>query len=188
MTLVRSSLLAFLALLAFLFGSGAALAQTGQQRYQQWCQGCHGPPANNADGVLGGKDWNIIKLAMDTRELMNEQLRPAYDEGVLTDEDFMAIASYLATFAGTGTMPPVAHVVEYYNAAFGHYFVTPTRTRSPGSTRARSTSRSCARAAGSGASSRRRRALAGVCRFFSTPGLRLPELALLHRAPAECTV
>ena len=54
---------------------------------------------------------------------MTEALRPAYDDGALTDDDFVKIAAYLQTFAG-GTMSTVTPVVEYYNAGFGHYFTT----------------------------------------------------------------
>jgi hypothetical protein len=86
--------------LAALAGATDALAQTGQQKYTQWCQGCHGNPSNNKDGVLGGKDWNIIKLAMDTKPTMTADLRPAYNAGLLTDDDFMLIAGYLQTFGG----------------------------------------------------------------------------------------
>ncbi len=87
-------------LLAALATAPDALAQTGQQKYTQWCQGCHGNPSNNKDGVLGGKDWNIIKLAMDTKPDMTADLRPAYNAGLLTDDDFMLIAGYLQTFGG----------------------------------------------------------------------------------------
>lgn len=92
----RAALLAFAAVLA----APAALAQTGQQKYVQWCQGCHGNPSNNKDNVLGGKDWTIIKLAMDTKPTMTADLRPAYDAGLLTDDDFMLISGYLQTFGG----------------------------------------------------------------------------------------
>ena len=87
-------------LLAMLAAAPGALAQTGQQKYTQWCQGCHGNPSDNKDGVLGGKDWNIIKLAMDTKPTMTADLRPAYNAGLLTDDDFMLIAGYLQTFQG----------------------------------------------------------------------------------------
>ncbi len=94
--------LASYAALALALGAFApdAAAQTGQQKYVTWCQGCHGNPSNNKDGVLGGKDWNIIKLAMDTKPDMTADLRPAYNAGLLTDNDFMLIAGYLATFGG----------------------------------------------------------------------------------------
>ncbi|CAG1005884.1 hypothetical protein BURK1_03248 [Burkholderiales bacterium] len=96
MTLLR----AVAVLLAALAAAPDALAQTGQQKYTQWCQGCHGSPSNNKDGVLGGKDWTIIKLAMDTKPTMTADLRPAYNAGLLTDDDFMLIAGYLQTFQG----------------------------------------------------------------------------------------
>ena len=77
-----------------------ASAQSGQQLYTQWCQGCHGNPMNNKDNVLGGKDWNSIKLAMDTKPTMTAELRPAYNAGLINDETFQTIATYLQTFGG----------------------------------------------------------------------------------------
>ena len=110
MSLVRAFAVVVLAALA---GAPAALAQTGQQKYVTWCQGCHGNPVNNKDNVLGGKDWNIIKTAMDTKPTMTADLRPAYNSGLLTDDDFMLIASYLQTFGGGVTsqlsMPTAAN-------------------------------------------------------------------------------
>ena len=47
--------LAFLCFAAFAAAPNA-FAQTGQQLYNTYCNGCHGNPANNKDGVLGGKD------------------------------------------------------------------------------------------------------------------------------------
>ena len=109
--------------LAFLASLPCALAQTGQQLFQLWCQGCHGAPAGNVNNVLAGKDWTYIKLAIDTRPMMNEALRPFYDEGSITDDDLMKIAGYLQTFTGGNAMT-VAPVVEYFNIGFGHYFMT----------------------------------------------------------------
>ena len=110
MSLVRALALV---VLAALVGAPAALAQTGQQKYVTWCQGCHGNPVNNKDNVLGGKDWNIIKTAMDTKPTMTADLRPAYNSGLLTDDDFMLIAGYLQTFGGGVTsqlsMPTAAN-------------------------------------------------------------------------------
>ena len=77
-----------------------AFAQTGQQLYNTYCSGCHGAAVNNKDGVLGGKDWTLIKLAMDTRPDMTADLRPLYNAGIITDNTFMSIATYLQTFAG----------------------------------------------------------------------------------------
>ncbi|CAG1005896.1 hypothetical protein BURK1_03249 [Burkholderiales bacterium] len=113
--------------LAALAAAPDALAQTGQQKYTQWCQGCHNFPGNNYNGVLNGKDWNVIRLAIETKLAMRTELRPAYLAGLLTDADLMLIAGYLQTFAGGVTPPPPAAqvpVVEYYNAGFGHYFMT----------------------------------------------------------------
>jgi len=114
---------AWVAALVALAAAPSALAQTGQSLYQQWCQGCHGTPAGNVNGVLGGKDWTLIKLAMDTVPQMTDTLRPSYDDGGLTDEDFEKIAAYLQTFTG-GATTEVTPVVEYYNAGFGHFFMT----------------------------------------------------------------
>ncbi len=87
-------------LLAVLVAAPAALAQTGQSKYVTFCQGCHGNPSDDKDHVLGGKDWQTTKLAMDTKPTMTAQLRPLYNAGLLTDEDFMLIATYLQTFVG----------------------------------------------------------------------------------------
>jgi len=78
-------------------------AQSGQQLYTTYCAGCHGPAGNNKNGVLSGKDWSYIKLAMDTRPEMTADLRPLYDASIITDATFMSIASYLATFSGGAT-------------------------------------------------------------------------------------
>ena len=80
-----------------------ASAQTGQQLYNTYCGTCHGPAVNNNDGVLGGKDWNIIKIAMDTRPEMTAELRPLYNAGIIDDADFMSIAAYLQTIPGGAT-------------------------------------------------------------------------------------
>jgi hypothetical protein len=121
MSTLRTAFLVGLALVAC--AAAPARAQTGQQLFSQWCQGCHGPAGANVNNVLAGKDWTFIRLAMDTRVQMNEVLRPAYDEGTLTDEHLMSIGAYLQTVGGGGATP-VRPVVEYFNAAFGHYFVT----------------------------------------------------------------
>jgi hypothetical protein len=95
--------LAAASLAAALVAAPDALAQTGQQLYNTYCNGCHGNPSNNKDGVLGGKDWTIIKVAMDTRPDMTAELRPLYNAGIIDDADFMSIATYLQTFGGGAT-------------------------------------------------------------------------------------
>jgi hypothetical protein len=146
-----------------------AHAQTGQQLFQLWCQTCHGPASGNVNNVLAGKDWTMIKLAMDTRPMMNEALRPLYDEGAITDDDFMAIASYLQNF-GNGAPTTIAPVVEYFNAGFGHYFMTADDDEVQGLDAGafdfafiRSGLQFDAYAAPAAGK-------AAVCRFFTTPG------------------
>ncbi len=116
-------------LLAALVAAPAAVAQTGQQKYVTWCQGCHGNPANNTDNVLGGKDWQITKTAMDTIGDMTDDLRPAYNMGLLTDDDFMLIAGYLQTFVGgpEGRLGmPTAHNFGTVNVGVGSAIATKT--------------------------------------------------------------
>lgn len=80
-----------------------AQAQSGQQLYNTYCAGCHGPAGNNKNGVLGGKDWAIIYQAMNVKPDMTAELRPLYDAQIITDATFMSIAGYLATFSGGAT-------------------------------------------------------------------------------------
>jgi len=52
-----------------------------------------------------------------------------YQSGILDDADLMAIAGYLQTFPGGNPPPPPPGpvpepAVEYFNAGFGHYFMT----------------------------------------------------------------
>lgn len=98
MTPIRT--LAVLIAAASFSAASPSHAQTGQQLYTTYCAGCHGPAGNNKNGVLGGKDWNIIKLAMDTKPDMTADLRPLYNASIITDATFMTIAGYLATFSG----------------------------------------------------------------------------------------
>jgi len=172
--------------LAVLGATPAALAQTGAQLYQQWCQGCHGAPASNEKNVLSGKEWSYIKLAMDTVPQMNDVLRPVYDDGLLTDDDFIKVAAYLQTFSG-GTTSPVTPVVEYYNAGFGHYFMTADEDEITGLDAGafdyaflrtgREFDAYASQVAGTVA----------VCRFFTTPGTFGSKSSHFYTAnPAEC--
>jgi mono/diheme cytochrome c family protein len=117
-------------LLAALVAAPAALAQTGQQLYvSAQCQGCHGNPANNTDNVLGGKEWMVTKLAMDTKPEMTAVLRPLYNAGLLTDNDFMLIAGYLQTFVGgpEGRLGmPTAHNFGTVTVGVGSAIATKT--------------------------------------------------------------
>ena len=83
------------ALVAFL-AAPAALAQTGQQLYNNYCSSsCHGNPANNKDGVLAGKDWQEIRDAILEREPMIAALGLLYSTGSIDNDDLMLIAGYL---------------------------------------------------------------------------------------------
>jgi hypothetical protein len=172
--------------LVTLAAASAALAQTGAQLYTQWCQGCHGAPANNEKNVLAGKEWSFIKLAMDTVPQMNDLLRPVYDDGLLTDDDFMKVAAYLQAFTG-GTTSTLTPVVEYYNAGFGHYFMTADEDEITGLDAGafdyaflrtgREFQTYASQVAGTVA----------VCRFFTTPGTFGTKSSHFYTAnPAEC--
>ena len=117
------------ALVAFL-AAPAALAQTGQQLYNNYCSSsCHGSPANNKDGVLAGKDWEAIRDAILDREPMVAALGLLYSTGSVDDNDFMLIAGYLQTFAGGATgqlsMPSAANFGTV-NVGVGSAVVTKT--------------------------------------------------------------
>ena len=158
-----------LVVIAALTASSAAIAQTGAQLYQQWCQGCHGAPAGNEKNVLAGKEWSFIKLAMDTVPQMNDILRPVYDDGMLTDDDFGKIAAYLQTFAG-GTVSTVTPVVEYYNAGFGHYFMTADDDEITGLDAGAFDFAFLRTGREFNAYSTQVASTVAVCRFFTTPG------------------
>ena len=172
--------------LAFLAGAPAALAQTGQQLYQQWCQGCHTSPAGNVNGVLAGKDWTLIKLAMDVVPQMTDTLRPSYDDGSITDDDFMRIASYLQGFSG-GSGVEVSPVVEYYNASFGHYFMTADDDEVTGLDAGAYDYAFLRTGLAFNAYDQPGAGKAAVCRFFTTPGTFGPKSSHFYTAnQAEC--
>ncbi len=117
------------ALVAFL-AAPAALAQTGQQLYNNYCSSsCHGNPANNKDGVLAGKDWQEIRDAILEREPMIAALGLLYSTGSIDNDDLMLIAGYLQTFAGGPTSllsMPTAHNFGTVNVGVGSAVVTKT--------------------------------------------------------------
>ena len=175
-----------LAVLA-LAGAPGAHAQSGQQLYFGICQGCHSFPGNNHNGVLDGKDWQVIRQAIDNVLQMRIEVRPLYVAGVLDDADLMAIASYLQTFAGGPPSPVALSVVEYFNAGFGHYFMSADADEIAG----------LDAGAFGGAFVRTDRAFRGwsapnagtvpVCRFFTTPGTFGAKSSHFYTAdPIEC--
>ena len=166
MPTLRALLVVTLAALAAL---PSALAQTGQPVYAQWCQGCHGAPAQNLNNVLAGRDWALTKLAMDTVPQMTDILRPAYDDGNLTDDDFVRVAAYLQAFAPTGATP-LTPVVEYFNAGFGHYFMTADADEVAGLDAGAFDFAFVRTGQGFDAFPAPRPGAVAVCRFFTTPG------------------
>ena len=159
----------FFATLAVLAVVPAAHAQSGQQLFQLWCQTCHGPPAGNVNNVLAGKEWTYIRLAIDTRPMMNEALRPLVDEGTITDEDLMLIAGYLQTVAGGAPMT-LSPVVEYFNAGFGHYFMTADADEINGLDAGAFDFAFLRSGLGFDAYAAPSAGKVAVCRFFTTPG------------------
>jgi mono/diheme cytochrome c family protein len=167
-----------------------ARGQGGQQLYNTYCQGCHSFAGNNHNGVLNGKDWTVILNAIMTVAEMRIEVRPVYQSGILDDADLMAIAAFLQTFPGGPAIPPPVlpvPVVEYFNAGFGHYFMTAQSDEIAG----------LDAGAFGGAFVRTARqfdawadAQAGtvpVCRFFTTPGTFGTRSSHFYTAnPVEC--
>ncbi|HEY8242583.1 MAG TPA: c-type cytochrome [Casimicrobiaceae bacterium] len=186
MAFLRTLLVAVFALAA-----QGALAQTGQQLYTSYCQGCHNFPGNNHNGVLNGKDWTVILQAIMTVAEMRIEVRPVYQAGILDDADLMAIAGFLQTFPGGNPPPPPppvpVPVVEYFNAGFGHYFMTAQTDEITG----------LDGGAFGGAFVRTGRQFKAwatpetgtvqVCRFFTTPGTFGAKSSHFYTAnPVEC--
>jgi mono/diheme cytochrome c family protein len=164
-------------------------AQTGQQLYTTWCQGCHSFPGNNHNGVLKGKDWHVISNAIQTKLEMRIELGPAYRAGIITDDDLMAIAGYLQTFAG-GVAPPTpseVSVVEYFNAAFGHYFMTADADEIAGLDAGAFNFAFVRTGRTFNAYSSQAAGTVPVCRFFTTPGTFGAKSSHFYTAdPVEC--
>jgi hypothetical protein len=109
-----------------------ALAQNvsrGQTLYAQLGCGasnCHGAnPAENLRNVLNGAGSSAtIEYAALVRSEMNPLLTSFESDPSVTVD----LAAYLATITPAPPppppAPPTAAVVEYFHAAFGHYFVT----------------------------------------------------------------
>jgi hypothetical protein len=182
--------LRILAVLVAALAAPGALAQTGSSLFTKYCQGCHGFAGNNHNGVLNGKDWTVILQAITTVAEMRIEVRPVYEAGLLDDADLMAIAAFLQTFPGGPVFPapllPVP-VVEYFNAGFGHFFMTAQSDEIAG----------LDGGAFGGAFVRTGRQFkawsdpqAGtvpVCRFFTTPGTFGTKSSHFYTAnPVEC--
>ena len=186
MALLRTLLVAVFALAA-----PGALAQTGQQLYSSYCAGCHSFAGNNHNGVLNGKDWTVILQAIMTVVEMRVEVRPVYQSGILDDADLMAIAAYLQTFPGGNPPPPPSPipvpVVEYFNAGFGHFFMTADGDEITGLDAGAFNFAFVRTGAGFGAWGAQAAGTVPVCRFFTTPGTFGTKSSHFYTAnPVEC--
>jgi len=111
---------AALALVALPVAHAADIAQ-GQQLYNQICAQCHNPGGNPGPTPIrnGANNPVAISQALQTVDEM------APFELLLTATNIEDIAAYLGVrFGLPPPAPPTADAVEYYHAAFDHYFVT----------------------------------------------------------------
>jgi mono/diheme cytochrome c family protein len=179
--------LAALGLGAVVFGTCVAAAadtSNGLKVYNTICAQCHNSGASPGPGpiALGANQSSVIVLALDTVPEM------ALFASLLSNKDIEDVAAYLGVRFGIPPppSPATADAVEYYHAAFDHYFVTTIAdeiaklddgtlagwTRTGRQFKVFTTS-----AAG----------LSPVCRFFSTSFA--PKSSHFYTAsPSECTV
>ncbi|MFO1414877.1 MAG: c-type cytochrome [Burkholderiales bacterium] len=182
-TLFRRALAA-LALASLAATAQAADTARGQQLYNSICAQCHNPGGNPGPGPvsLGANNPARITAALDNVD----QMRPY--QRLLSANDIVDLAAYLGVRFGIAppAEPPTADAIEYYHAAFDHYFVTAIAgeiTKLDDGTFAgwARTGRSFKvyTATGSG--------LSPVCRFFSTAFA--PKSSHFYTAsPSECDV
>jgi mono/diheme cytochrome c family protein len=120
----RPALRMFAALLLAIAWCGPAQAADvvrGQQVYTTYCAICH--------NVGGNPGPDFIKKGAGDPSLLAVAFRTVYEmeqfESLLTPKDVDDLAAYLAVRFDV-TPPPraIAAAVEYYHAAFDHYFVT----------------------------------------------------------------
>jgi mono/diheme cytochrome c family protein len=95
----------------------------GQSLYNQICAQCHNQGANPGPEPIkvGANNAFVIAIALASVIEMNDF------EGILKPNDLEDIAAYLGVRFGIAApppAPPTADAVEYYHAAFDHYFIT----------------------------------------------------------------
>jgi len=164
-------------------GVQAADTAHGQQIYNTICSQCHNAGANPGPGPisLGANKPAVIAAALDNVDQM------APFAALLSSKDIEDVAAYLGVRFGIAPPPdpPTADAIEYYHAAFDHYFVTTIAdeiTKLDNGTFAgwTRTGRSFKVFTTAGA------ALSPVCRFFSTSFA--PKSSHFYTAsPSECT-
>jgi len=179
---VRHTLVAVLSLLPACAAHAADTAH-GQQIYNSICAQCHnaGGSPGPAPIMLGANNPANIVLALNSVDEM------APFASILSSKDIEDVAAYLGVRFGIAPPPepPTAVAVEYYHAAFDHYFVTAIAdeiAKLDDGTFAgwARTGRSFKVFTTAGAG------LSPVCRFFSTAFA--PKSSHFYTAsPSECT-
>ena len=153
----------------------------GKTLYKTYCQVCHtvDPPTTVAP-------FNVIMTAANNpAQIARGGSRRSVADGLDHDRRSTAsqladIAAYLGTFGGAAA---TVAVVEFYNAARDHYFMSAAPRRSPISTAACMPA-GCARAFRSRRMQRRRRARAPCA--ASIFRLRYGDSHFYSASPAEC--
>ena len=100
--------------------AAAADVVRGQTVYKTYCAVCHSPGANPGPEFIkkGAGDASLLNIAFRT-VLEMEQF-----ETTLPASDVVDLAAYLAVLFGVAPVPQTAAAIEYYHAAFDHFFVT----------------------------------------------------------------
>jgi mono/diheme cytochrome c family protein len=155
----------------------------GQQVFNAVCAQCHNTGATPGPGSISLGAWKpeVVAMALDRVPEM------APFAALLASKDIEDVAAYLGVRFGIPppVAPPTADAIEYYHAAFDHYFVTTiadeiTKLDNGTFKGWARTARSFKVfiAAGTG--------LSPVCRFFSTAFA--PKSSHFYTAsPSECT-
>jgi mono/diheme cytochrome c family protein len=113
-------------LLALLVGAACAAPVAaadlahGQTIYTTYCATCHNPGGNPGPDFIrkGAGDPSVLGIAFRT------VLEMEPFETLLSTTDVVDLAAYLAVKFGVTPVPQTAAAIEYYHAAFDHFFVT----------------------------------------------------------------
>lgn len=118
------SLAAALAALASLAPAEAANVARGEQLYNQICAQCHNTGGNPGPTPIRTGANNPVAISQALQSI--DEMAPF--EALLKPVDIEDLAAYLGVRFGIPAPPPsapaTAAAVEYYHAAFDHFFVT----------------------------------------------------------------
>jgi mono/diheme cytochrome c family protein len=119
-------------LLVWLAPSGEGSAQSvtnGGTLYTSYCRSCHGGLPGNPSVLNGASQTNLVNTIST-----NQNMRPLYPIIQAIPNGWSDLAAYIASYLAPPPTPspaptpvpppPTTQVVEYYHAAFGHYFIT----------------------------------------------------------------